>query len=184
MSKKDIIIHTGTVITAIIVVILAVYIAQYSVTNIFNSEKENNIIDVKLETNYSHEIIDTELEEYYKERTVRQETFDSTTSSALRKATSRDYSLWLNGYLSIGNSATHTYDYPMSEHDNWFVATKNFSISPMYGSMSVNIIVPENIELLEGDLGYPNLGHSRLYFMKDFKVSGMLFVPIYSDTFY
>ena len=32
----------------------------------------------------------------------------------LKRATSRDYSKWLNGYLSIdGNKCTHNYNYPL-----------------------------------------------------------------------
>lgn len=100
----------------------------------------------------------------------------------LRQARAQDYSLWIAGYLAGGGKITHAYDRPFSRADDWFVAFRDFTLMPLYGALSVNIIVPEGITVV-----CPDPGHSKLYFLDGFTVGipGQHFsvsVPVFSDT--
>lgn len=97
----------------------------------------------------------------------------------IHPATTEDYKRWLRGFLAKGGKISHVYDYPMSQTiSEWFVAFKDFEISPLYGASSVYIIVQSGVRFLGG-----NLGHSGLYFMDEYTQNGG-FVPIYSDLKY
>jgi hypothetical protein len=93
----------------------------------------------------------------------------------LRQASVDDYKKWLAGFLKTDGLPSHYYDYPFNKTD-WYVATSDLEIFPLYGSASVNIIVPAGITV--SDTG---LGHNNLYFMKDFSTRGH-FVPVFKDT--
>ena len=90
----------------------------------------------------------------------------------LRLASVNDYTKWLKGYFLGGGKITHVYDYDMPK--DFYVATKNFKMSPSYGSESFNIIVPRDIKFLGGELG-----HCKLYFEDGYKNTGD--VPIYKN---
>lgn len=92
-------------------------------------------------------------------------------------ATKEDYEIWLSGYIGNGKEPTHYYDYPMTRVlDSFFLAIDHFEIGPLYGSSSINILVPESVEFLGG-----KLGHTNLYMFKDYKNKG-IWVPVYEDT--
>jgi len=61
----------------------------------------------------------------------------------LKRATSRDYSKWLNGYLSIdGNKCTHNYNYPLPNGE-FYIATEDFEFKkPLYGASSIYLTLP------------------------------------------
>lgn len=93
-------------------------------------------------------------------------------SKAFRPALREDYQQWLAGYLERGGEITHVYDYPWHRW-RWYVAFESAEIFPLYGSSSINIIVPQGIELT----GDP--GHSTIFWMDGFRASSI--VPIFSD---
>jgi len=94
----------------------------------------------------------------------------------LRQASIEDYRNWLAGFLEKGGKLTHCYEYLIERGlDDWKVALKDFQISPLFGTESLNIIVPSGIKFLGGELG-----HNNLYLMDDFSCIGS-WVPIYSD---
>lgn len=93
--------------------------------------------------------------------------------ATLRKATPRDYSLWLDGFLAHGGNVTNTYPYDMPP--DFFVATKNIKITDLYGSSSIGVIVPEGIEV-----SYDDKGHNNIYYMNNSFAPD--WVPLYTDT--
>ncbi|GAI06623.1 unnamed protein product [marine sediment metagenome] len=97
----------------------------------------------------------------------------------LRQARVEDYKNWLAGFLEKGGKPTHCYDYFLeSSLDQWRVAFSNFQVIPLFGADALNIIIPNGIKFLGGELG-----HSTLYFMHDFSRKAITdgWVPIYSD---
>lgn len=94
----------------------------------------------------------------------------------LRQARVEDYKNWLAGFLEKGGKPTNCYEYPMEPGlDDWKVALNDFQISPLFGTESLNIIVPSGIKFLGGELG-----HNNLYFMDGFSCFGG-WAPVYSD---
>lgn len=91
-----------------------------------------------------------------------------------RPASVDQYVTWLEGYLEAGGRITHAYDYPIAR-PSFLVAVANFTTGGECGSRSRQIIVPQNVQHLGGDLG-----HNTLYFMDGFRVVGH-FVPVYND---
>ncbi|MDY6966736.1 MAG: hypothetical protein SVM80_12370 [Halobacteriota archaeon] len=92
----------------------------------------------------------------------------------LRRATEVDYVEWLFGYIQNGGKPTHYYDYELPRRD-FYVATQDFEIRPLYGSSSVSIIVPKNINFLGGELG-----NNKIYLLKGYECLGG-WVPVYKD---
>lgn len=94
-------------------------------------------------------------------------------------ASAKDYAKWLKGYLEKGGNISHYYMYGLPTKD-FLKATSDFIITPLYGASSLNVIVPENIEVIvDPDL----IGHNSIYFMKEFRTApeGASFVPCHSD---
>lgn len=91
---------------------------------------------------------------------------------ALRRASKEEYQEWLAGYLESGGTITHSYDYPWGRWI-WYVVLKDVELIPLYGSNSINIIVPHGIKVT----GEP--GHSTVFWMEGFKADST--VPIFSD---
>ena len=60
----------------------------------------------------------------------------------------------------------------------FYVATQDFEMIELYGATAMEIIIPENIRFLGGELG-----HSNLYFMKDYKNVGG-WIPFYEDIIF
>lgn len=84
-----------------------------------------------------------------------------------------DYERWLVGHLEAGGKITHVYDYPWSRWD-WFAPLKSgIEILPLYGSMSIQIIVPKGISI------HGEWGHNDIFWMDGFRASSI--VPIFSD---
>lgn len=111
-----------------------------------------------------------------KERNKRIKKADKLFMGKLRQARVKDYKDWLAGFLEKGNKPTHCYDYPMERGlDEWKIALVDFQIVPLFGTDSLQIIVPKGIKFLGG-----KLGHTNLYFMDGFSCLGG-WIPIYSD---
>lgn len=93
----------------------------------------------------------------------------------LRKANKYDYLDWLSHYSKHTNHVfTHHYDYSFKNGD-FYVALNDFTIVPLYGANSINIIVPEHV-LIEGELG-----HVSLFLHGDKPEAIGHWVPYYSD---
>lgn len=105
----------------------------------------------------------------------KQERIDVAKSGFLtscRRAKLEDYKEWLR---RPGAVAKHRYNHDLDTHcthndrcygyPEWLVAKRDIKVTPLYGAMSVHIIVPEGVELT-GDLG-----HSKAY-LADGRVLG------------
>ena len=117
----------------------------------------------------------SEHEKFKRDTNKQQQRFNSLTKNKLVPATKKNYMEWLAGFLDKDGDITNSYDYDM-QLDNWVVATNDFKISPLFGSMHYNIIVPTGIVFRGGAEG-----HTNLYFMDKFSCIGG-WVPIYNDT--
>jgi hypothetical protein len=91
----------------------------------------------------------------------------------LREATVSEYQSWLAGFIKNGGRPTHCYQYPMPS--SFKVAKRDFETISLFGSQSVEIIVPVGVNFFDD-----GLGHCNLYLMNGFKVIGG-WVPVYSD---
>jgi hypothetical protein len=123
---------------------------------------------------------DREEAEFWKDQAEREREceenerlFNKNVRPLLRKATPEDYRAWLEGWVEKEGQITHHYNYNMP--GDFYVARSNFVLPPLYGSRSVDIIVPDGIEVT-----YEELGHNSLYYMRDFDHSGCS-VPTYND---
>lgn len=97
---------------------------------------------------------------------------------SLRKASREDYIKWLEGFVNADNVPTHYYDYPFDhQEDLFYMAIRNFELTPLYGAKSINIIVPEGIKILGG-----HHGHSNVFCYDGYKHYGS--VPVFSDTIF
>lgn len=98
----------------------------------------------------------------------------------MKTASVEDYTDWLRGYLANGETPSDYCDYPMPTTFGWFVATRDFDLIHLCGSFTMNIIVPVGVNFL-GDVN--NIGHSALYFMKDYSHAGdASYIPVFSDV--
>ena len=115
-----------------------------------------------------------------------------TVVSQCRRMQLWEYAAWLTGFMKAGGKPTHFYDYA-TPLGNWFTALEDFTVLPLYGAMSVNIIVPAGIHLLGGDTGHSSLfvttngddaGDRFLYQgFHDYRPhSSPRVVPVYTDT--
>lgn len=94
-----------------------------------------------------------------------------------RKATKKDYTLWLEGFLKNGGKITHTYDYPIKMED-FIVIEKDFKLFPLHGAQSIGLIIKEGVKRINGIKDHR--GHNELYFMDDYSNIGN-FIPMHSD---
>jgi len=93
----------------------------------------------------------------------------------LRSAKVDDYAAWLKGFMEGGGVPTHVYDYNMP--NRFYVATRGFEMQPLYGALSVNVIVPAQIRVgVE-----KGLGHNGLFLMDGFECKSGI-VPVYKDV--
>lgn len=133
--------------------------------NARNKQKEED-------NDYSQETL-----QHLRESKKRKAVFYEQIHDKMHGATKADYMHWLRGFLENGGIITHVYDYQMDLR-HWIIVKYDFEISPLYGSESYNIIVPNGVKLNGGDKG-----HSNIYFMDDFLIKGT-FVPLYSDIIF
>lgn len=99
----------------------------------------------------------------------------------VRPATAEDYSKWVEGFMEKGGKPEYYCNTPITDAtDIFLVAKKDFTVPKLYGAQAVNLIIPKDINI---DAESGELGHSTLYFMKDFSITGKSkSVKIYSDT--
>jgi hypothetical protein len=116
-----------------------------------------------------------EMERFRKEFNSNKLKAKSAICPNVRKANIKDYMQWLRGFLDTGNKPTHYYSYPFDQWGTFYIATKNFEIIPLYGSASINIIVPKDIKITG------NPGHSNLLLFDGYK-STIGLIPVFSDT--
>jgi len=149
-------------------------------------KKERKMADIKMlntlldETRIVERIRISERKVEYQEREIehqkRIKQADGLLKGKLRQARVEDYKNWLAGFLEKGSKPTHCYEYPMERGlDEWKVAFNDFQISPLFGTESLQIIIPSGIKFLGGELG-----HNNLYFMDGFSHIGG-WAPVYSD---
>lgn len=111
--------------------------------------------------------------EMQERRAKQQAAYERDVQPHLRDATPREYARWLVGFLERGGEITHYYDYKMPW--TFYIAIRDFSLPPFYGSLSVSVIVPAHITVEYGDTG-----HNNLFLMDGFHHGGG-WVPVYSD---
>jgi hypothetical protein len=74
--------------------------------------------------------------------------------SHCRLATIGEYRTWLHQYIRSGGTPRHIYDYPFSRSASGFwVAKASFTMKPLYGASSINIIAPHGIKV-SGNRGH------------------------------
>lgn len=100
-----------------------------------------------------------EIDRIIEECNLKERQFDDSIRPSLNPATYREYMAWIEGYIERGGKLTHYYDYSMPS--DFYIAISNFTIIPLYGAMSVNIIIPRGITVNNKT----DIGHSNLYFM-------------------
>jgi hypothetical protein len=105
-----------------------------------------------------------------------EERYKSLIRPSLYPATPHEYQAWLTGWLSVGGTVTHRYDYPMPA-DMFYVVRQGLTLLPLYGSSALYLIVPTGIEI---DL-LGGLGHSVLYYLDEFRLEGLGFVPTFTN---
>lgn len=95
----------------------------------------------------------------------------------LRPAHRSDYIGWLKGYIAHGGKPTRVHDYPLNEREirNFYVATKNLTVTAIPHESGRNIIIPKGVNVSVKDLGNYNL-----YYLDGFIHIGQD-VPIYQD---
>lgn len=91
-------------------------------------------------------------------------------------ATPIQYARWLQGYLAKGGRITHKYDFDFPT-DGFFIAKQDCEAPSLYGVHAINIIVPEGITV---KADYSQIGHCKIYYMKDFSYKGGV-VGMYPD---
>ena len=84
------------------------------------------------------------------------------------------YAEWLRRYIESGGEPTHWYDYPFQRAE-MLLATGDFRLPALYGSMAVSVVVPAGISVTT--LG----GHNKLYLEESWLAVGR-FVPVYVDV--
>ena len=82
---------------------------------------------------------------------------------------------WLRGYIAAGGKPTHCYDYHYSSR--FYVAKGDFTTGGECGAFARDVLVPEGVRHLGGDLG-----HNKLFFFDGFQTPTPRWVPIYCDT--
>ena len=82
------------------------------------------------------------------------------------------YAMWLEGAVKRGVQITHVYPYELP--DEFYLATRDIEVTPLFGSNSVSIISPAGIKVALKDRG-----HNQIYHIDGFTHTG--FVPLYSD---
>lgn len=114
------------------------------------------------------------MEEHDSEISMLQEKSESWRAT-LRRASKFDYIKWLEDYLDRynGGNVTHFYDYPLPT-EQFFVATKDIVITPLYGANAINIIVPKGINVTGAR------GHNNVF---SYNSEDLRFVPAYSNLF-
>lgn len=82
---------------------------------------------------------------------------------------------WFAGYIIKSDAKiTNYYDYDFLV-ERFRVLTQDAHITPLYGANSVRLIIPCGVKVT-----YDDLGHSTLYFMKNYEMVGA-YVPSYSN---
>lgn len=74
----------------------------------------------------------------------------------LRPAQKWEYEAWLTGFLRQGGKVTHFYDYDWPAR-NFYTAMSDLVITPLYGALALNVIVPKGIRLLGATTGHCNV---------------------------
>lgn len=121
--------------------------------------------------NREHEQAHKRWEREYRER---QRLFNVQVRPHLRRAKPKDYRAWLEGWVEAGGEISHYYDYSLPS--DFYVATSDLKLPPLYGASSISVIVPPGITITFEE----GLGHSNLYFMDGFDHEGYC-VPAYSN---
>jgi len=95
-------------------------------------------------------------------------------AGSCKRTNPRDYADWLASFIISGGEITHVYDYKMP-CDSWLIAQVAFTVTPLHGSSSKQIIVPSGIKVEIGAAG-----HNNIYWFDGPHASGG-WVPLYTD---
>ena len=92
-----------------------------------------------------------------------------------------DYLRWAKAYVQKGGKFTHFTDHPWDNTDGRFtVALQNFTLSGGYGANRIDVIIPDGVEFMGGDIG-----HCALYDMNTSDViadgPSSAYVPLYDE---
>jgi hypothetical protein len=96
----------------------------------------------------------------------------------LRPASLQEYEKWMSGYIRVwGDCRLAPVDCPFSSlADEFFVASgRILKMEPLHGAKSINIIVPENVDVVGTDIG-----HCNLFFMRQYRFRG-IYAMVSSD---
>lgn len=100
------------------------------------------------------------------ERHLSREKITDEMRGNVRPASPKDYAKWLSGYLKKGGEIR--YERTRTLDSDYFVATGDFELpSRLCGANSVNLIVPEGI-----DVTYSDRGHCRIMWMDGYEFEG------------
>lgn len=76
------------------------------------------------------------------------------------KAEKRECNLWLEGHVKAGNLVAHS----GFDIEDFYVATKDFTMTPLYGAESIKILVPTDVLVKDSE----NIGDNELYYFKNY----------------
>lgn len=77
------------------------------------------------------------------------------------------YAIWIKGYMEKGGEA---FDHGGNLRDTeMYIATKNFTMIPLYETDAVSIIVPEDVHVYNSE----DCGHNDLYYFKDYTTNNI-----------
>lgn len=99
--------------------------------------------------------------------------------SNTKKATVGEYNRWLKGYLEKGskNNITNRYDYEFERKGNMYMVIGDGAfIDDLYGSSSIDLIIPKGKKIDIRDIG-----HCNIYYMDGYRLRGHS-VPIYNNV--
>ena len=97
---------------------------------------------------------------------------------ALRKARPSEYEAWLRRYLAAKGKISRINTAKFVDQENWFTAYKDFTVEPLHGAASINIIVPSYVTALFLD---GEIGHNKLYLMSNLYSKTSRSVELFSD---
>ncbi len=96
----------------------------------------------------------------------------------LRPASLQEYEKWMSGYIRVwGDCRLDAVDCPFSllAHEFFVASGPILKMEPLHGAMSINIIIPVNVDVVGADIG-----HCNLFFMRQYRLRG-IYAMVFSD---
>jgi hypothetical protein len=99
-------------------------------------------------------------------------------AAAARNATAKE----LADFLEVFSKSQAEQRYHDVQHDldpdTVYVATRDFTMKPVFGAASIDIIVPKGIKVTVPD----NIGHAAVYDMNDYTLKGSSYITVPGDV--